>query len=70
MSIFSLTRGAVCVLSHVLLFVSPWTVVRQAPLFMEFFRQKYWSELPFPSPGDLPELGIEHASLLFSALAA
>ena len=59
-----------CVLSHVLLFVSPWTVVRQAPLFMEFFRQKYWSELPFPSPGDLPELGIEHASLLFSALAA
>ena len=59
-----------CVLSHVLLFVSPWTVVCQAPLFMEFFRQKYWSELPFPSPGDLPDSGIEHASLLFSALAA
>ena len=51
-----------CVLSHVLLFVSPWTVDRQAPLFMEFFRQKYWSELPFPSPGDLPDPGFEPGS--------
>ena len=32
----------------------PWTVAQQAPLSMEFFRQEYWSGLPFPSPGDLP----------------
>ena len=34
----------------------------QAPLSMEFFRQEYWSGLPFPSPGDLPHPGIEHMS--------
>ena len=33
---------------------TPWTVAHQAPLFMEFSRQEYWSGLPFPSPGDLP----------------
>ena len=33
-----------------------WTVAHQVPLFMEFFSQEYWSELPFLSPGDLPEL--------------
>ena len=38
------------VLSHVQLFVTPWTVAYQAPLSMEFSRQEYWSELPFPSP--------------------
>jgi len=37
----------------------PWTVVHQAPLSMEFSRQEYWSGLPFPSPGDLPNQGIE-----------
>ena len=36
-----------------------WTVVSQAPLSMRFPRQEYWSGLPFPSPGDLPDLGIE-----------
>ena len=36
-----------------------WTVVRQAPLSMEFFRQEYWSYLPFLSPGDLPHPGIK-----------
>ena len=41
------------VLSHVQLFVTPWTVARQAPLSMGFPRQEYWSGLPFPSPGDL-----------------
>ena len=41
-------------LSHVWLFVIPWTVARQAPLSMGFSRQEYWSGLPFPSPGDLP----------------
>ena len=49
-------------LSHVQLFVTPWTLARQAPLFMGFFRQECWSGLPFPSPGDLPDPGIEPAS--------
>ena len=35
--------------------VTPWTVACQAPLSMEFSRQEYWNELPFPSPGDLPD---------------
>ena len=43
----------VCVLSHVQLFVTPWTVAPQAPLSMEFSRQKYWSGLPFPALGIL-----------------
>ena len=42
--------------------VIPWTVVHQAPLPMGFPRQKYWSGLPFPPPGDLPDPGIEAAS--------
>ena len=42
--------------------VTPWTVPHQAPLSMEFSRQEYWSELPFPSPGDLPNPGIEPGS--------
>ena len=41
------------------LFVTPWTVARQASLSMEFFKQEYWSGLPFPSPEDLPDPGIE-----------
>ena len=40
-------------------FVSPWTVASQAPLSMRYPRQEYWSGLPFPSPGDLPDAGIE-----------
>ena len=44
-------------LSHVQLFASPWTVAYQAPLFVEFSRQEYWSGLPFSSPGDLPTQG-------------
>ena len=46
-------------LSCVRLFVTPWTVAYKAPLSMEFSRQEYWSGLPFPSPGDLPDPGIE-----------
>ena len=46
-------------LSRVRLFVTPWTVAYQAPLSMGFSRQEYWSGLPFPSPGDLPNPGIE-----------
>ena len=41
---------------------TPWTVALQAPLFMEFSRQEYWSGLPCPSPGDLPDPGIEPVS--------
>ena len=44
------------------LFATPWTVARQAPLSMGFSRQEYWSRLPFPSPGDLPDTGIEPRS--------
>ena len=44
-------------------FVVPWTVAHQAPLSMGFSRQEYWSGLPFPSPGDLPHLGIKPRSL-------
>ena len=39
--------------------MTPWTVAHQAPLYIEFFRQEYWSELPYPSAGDHPDLGIE-----------
>ena len=42
-----------------------WTVVHQAPLSMEFSRQEYWSGLPFPSSGDLPDPGIEPLGLLY-----
>ena len=50
-------------LSCVRLFVTLWTVVRESPLSMELSRQEYWSGLPFPSPGDLPDTGIEAGSL-------
>ena len=48
-----------CVLSHIRLFVTPWTVARQAPLSMGFCRQEYWSGFPGPPPGDLPNPGVE-----------
>ena len=57
------------VFSRVWLFVIPWTTAHQAPLSTGFFRQEYWSGLPFPSPGDLPDPGIEPASLMPPALA-
>ena len=46
-----------------------WTVAHQAPLSMEFSRQGYWSGLPLPPPGDLPDPGIQPESLLSPALA-
>ena len=55
--------------SHVQLFVTPWTVALQAPLTVGFSRQDYWSGLPCPLPGDLPDPGIEPASLVSPALA-
>ena len=49
-------------LSRVRLFVTPWTIAYQAPPFMGFSRQEYWSGLPLPSPGDFPDPGIEPRS--------
>ena len=51
-----------CVLSRVRLFTTPQTVAHQAPLSMGFPRQENWSGLPSPSPGDLPDPGIEPGS--------
>ena len=48
---------------------APWTITRQAPLSMGISRQEYWSGLPFPSPGDLPDPGIKPMSLASPALA-
>ena len=60
------------VLSHSAMFYSfviLWTAVQQAPLSMGFCRSEYWSGLPFPPPGDLPDPGIKPASSASPALA-
>ena len=66
--------GCACVclqlLSYMTLFSTPWTVAHQAPLSMGFSWQEYWSELPFPPLGDLPDSGIEPVSLVLPALQA
>ena len=49
-------------LSHIRLFTTPWTIAHKAPPSMECSRQEYWNGLPFPSPGDLPDAGIELGS--------
>ena len=49
--------------------MTPWTVAHQAVLSMKFSRQEYWSGLPVPTPGDLPDSGIEPTSLVSPALA-
>ena len=49
-------------LSRVRLFATPWTAAFQVPLSMGFSREEFWSGLPFPSPGDLPDSGIEPGS--------
>ena len=54
-------------LSRVWLFATPWTTACQPPLFVRFSRQEYWSGLPFPSPGDLPDPRIELRSLALQA---
>ena len=48
-----------CVHTHVQLFATPWTVAHQVPLSMVFSRQEYWSGLPFPTPGSLPDPGMD-----------
>ena len=57
-------------LNHVRLFAASLTVACQAPWSMEFSRLEFWSGLPFPSPGDLPDPGIKPASVAFHALQA
>ena len=55
-------------IGHVRLSVISWTLDHQTPLSMGFFRQDYWTVLPFPSPGDLPDSGIEavfHGQILY-----
>ena len=61
--------GVLCSLSHVQLFATQRTVACQTPLPMGFSRQEEFSELPFQSPGDLPDPGIRAASPVSSALA-
>ena len=73
MVMISYTRVCVhgCVLNHfslVQFFLALWTVAHQALLSMGFSRQEYWSGLPFPSPGDLPNPGMEPVSRVTSAL--
>ena len=53
-------------LSRVQLMATPWTATSQTPLSKEFSRQEYWSGLPFLSPGDLPDPGIESVSLVLA----
>ena len=54
--------GGGLVTKSCLALATPWTIACQAPLSMGFSRQEYWSGLPFPSPGDLPNPGIEPGS--------
>ena len=60
-------HNEVKLLSHVRLFATHWTVVYQSPPSMGFSRQECWTGLPFPSPGDLPDPGIEPGSPAFQA---
>ena len=63
-------RVVCAVLSRARLFATPWAVAHQAPLSMEFSRQEYWSGLPFPFPGDLPDPGMEALTRKLPALQA
>ena len=65
----SLSGGGGLVAKSCPILATPWTVAHQALLSMGFPRQEYWSELPFPSPGDLPDPGIKPMSLASPALA-
>ena len=66
----SIAQWLWCMLSHVRLFVTPWTVAHQAPLSLGFSRQEHWRGLLFPPPGALPNSRIEPASPAFPALQA
>ena len=61
--------GGGLVAKSCLTLATPWTLACQAPLSMDFSRQEYWGGLPFPSPGDLPDPGIEPKSPALQAEA-
>ena len=61
-NIYTCVKVLALSLAH--LFATMWTVAHQAPLCMEFSRQEYWSGLPFPSAGDVPDPGIELGSII------
>ena len=67
-SVYVSTHTHTHTLNHIQLFVTPWTVARQAPLSMGFSRQESQSGLPFPSPRDLPNPGIEPMPLTSPAI--
>ena len=62
MRIYTACEGGGLITKSCLTLATPWTVVCQAPLSMRFSKQEYWSGLPFPSPGYLPNPGIEPGS--------
>ena len=66
-----LFKNSVCMLSYLIVSdcVTPWTIAHEAPLSMGFSRQEYWTGLPFPSSGDLPDPRIESTSFKSPALA-
>ena len=70
MCALSYTYMCVLVCSVVSDSATPWTVAHQASLSMEFSRQEFWSRLPFPPPGDLPDPGIKPVTLSSPALAS
>ena len=70
MYVYVYVCACVCVCSVVSDSVTLWTVAHQAPLSVEFSRQEYWSQLPFPTPGDLPDPEIEPKSPASPALAS
>ena len=67
MESYSILKVKVKLLSRVRLSATPWTVAYQVPPSMGFSRQEYWSGVPFPSPGDLPNPGIKPGSPAFQA---
>ena len=69
-SLYKMVKDRACVLSHARFFATPWTIAHQAPLSIGFPRQEYWSGLPFPTPGDLPDPGIKLTSPVSLALKA
>ena len=66
-SIISLCGGSGLVTKSCPTLAAPWTAACQAPLCMGFSRQEYWSGLPFPSPGDIPEPCIKPGSAALQA---
>ena len=68
-SLYKMVKDRACVLSHARFFATPWTIAHQVPLSIRFPRQEYWSGLPFPTPGDLPDPGIKLTSPASPALA-